>query len=222
MKSQFSDNLSKLSKVFVFDTTVFSSRIYQRVFRGSLKESLRRKQDTRPTLQLPLITDAELQSNGIALDNQRYAPKRVQMKSIDMDEKCVINFLSSIKRHSLVNDTTELKFHRLAIKLSVFNFAFLLVKEMEKYDILPKLESSKLHYNYLRTYLYPFTNAHIEVALRAIWKDPCIPKLLEYSTALSFYNTPYILDQWKELRSPDYIPSKGDILWTKTLPHSHS
>jgi hypothetical protein len=45
MRSRFTDNLSKLSMVFPFDNIVFSSNVYERVFRGSLKASLRRQQN---------------------------------------------------------------------------------------------------------------------------------------------------------------------------------
>lgn len=42
-KSRFTDNLSKMSIVFDFDPAVFSSEVYHRVFRGSLKDHLRKK-----------------------------------------------------------------------------------------------------------------------------------------------------------------------------------
>lgn len=42
-KSRLTDNLSKMSVVFDFDPAVFSSGVYHRVFRGSLKYSLRQQ-----------------------------------------------------------------------------------------------------------------------------------------------------------------------------------
>jgi hypothetical protein len=41
------DNLSKMSVVFDFDPEVFSSGVYHRVFRGSLKHRLRQLQQTK-------------------------------------------------------------------------------------------------------------------------------------------------------------------------------
>ncbi|KAH7411697.1 hypothetical protein DE146DRAFT_250965 [Phaeosphaeria sp. MPI-PUGE-AT-0046c] len=43
-KSRLTDNLSKMSMVFDFDPAVFSSGVYHRVFRGSLKYRLRQQQ----------------------------------------------------------------------------------------------------------------------------------------------------------------------------------
>ncbi|KAG8525553.1 uncharacterized protein KY384_009197 [Bacidia gigantensis] len=40
--SPFSDNLSKLSRIFPFDRELFTSKVYEQVFRGSLKATLRR------------------------------------------------------------------------------------------------------------------------------------------------------------------------------------
>jgi hypothetical protein len=42
-KSRLTDSLSKMSKVFDFDTVVFSTSVYHRVFRGSLKYRLRQQ-----------------------------------------------------------------------------------------------------------------------------------------------------------------------------------
>jgi hypothetical protein len=42
--SRLTDNLSKMSVVFDFDPAVFSSNVYHRVFRGSLKYRLRQQQ----------------------------------------------------------------------------------------------------------------------------------------------------------------------------------
>ncbi|KAH8712154.1 hypothetical protein GQ44DRAFT_776179 [Phaeosphaeriaceae sp. PMI808] len=41
--SRWTDNLSKLSYIFDFDTDVLSSRVYERVFRVSLKQSIRQQ-----------------------------------------------------------------------------------------------------------------------------------------------------------------------------------
>jgi hypothetical protein len=38
------DNLSKISRVFEFDPNVFSTRVYERAFRGSVKQALRQQQ----------------------------------------------------------------------------------------------------------------------------------------------------------------------------------
>lgn len=42
--SKMTDNLSKISRVFEFDQKVFSTRVYERAFRGSVKQALRKQQ----------------------------------------------------------------------------------------------------------------------------------------------------------------------------------
>ncbi|KAF2829614.1 hypothetical protein CC86DRAFT_464147 [Ophiobolus disseminans] len=42
--SKMTDNLSKISRIFEFDTSVFSTRVYERAFRGSVKQVLRQRQ----------------------------------------------------------------------------------------------------------------------------------------------------------------------------------
>jgi hypothetical protein len=44
LRSRFSDNLSKLSLTFDFDNTLFSSKVYVRILRGSIKGVLRQQQ----------------------------------------------------------------------------------------------------------------------------------------------------------------------------------
>jgi hypothetical protein len=42
--SKMTDNLSKISRVFEFDPNIFSTRVYERAFRGSIKQALRQHQ----------------------------------------------------------------------------------------------------------------------------------------------------------------------------------
>ena len=39
--THYTDNFSKLSRVFSFDLEVFASQVYQRVFRNSMKDNIR-------------------------------------------------------------------------------------------------------------------------------------------------------------------------------------
>jgi hypothetical protein len=56
--SRLTDNLSKMSVVFDFDPVVFSSNVYHRVFRGSLKNSLRQQQQQQPHALDLLLTES--------------------------------------------------------------------------------------------------------------------------------------------------------------------
>jgi hypothetical protein len=49
MHTSYTDNLSKLSAVFTFDGELFTSKIYERAFRVSLKDLLRQRRD-RPSM----------------------------------------------------------------------------------------------------------------------------------------------------------------------------
>jgi hypothetical protein len=44
LTNRITDNLSKISRVFDFDSNVFATRVYERAFRGSIKDILRRQQ----------------------------------------------------------------------------------------------------------------------------------------------------------------------------------
>ncbi|KAH6875266.1 hypothetical protein BKA58DRAFT_379513 [Alternaria rosae] len=46
LTSKMTDNLSKISRTFEFDSNVFSTGVYERAFRGSIKDILRRRQHT--------------------------------------------------------------------------------------------------------------------------------------------------------------------------------
>jgi hypothetical protein len=46
LTSKVTDNLSKISRVFEFDSNIFSTGVYERAFRGSVRELLRRPQQT--------------------------------------------------------------------------------------------------------------------------------------------------------------------------------
>ncbi|CAN9276781.1 unnamed protein product [Alternaria alternata] len=44
LTSKMTDNLSKISRVFEFDSNIFSTGVYERAFRGSVRDLLRRRQ----------------------------------------------------------------------------------------------------------------------------------------------------------------------------------
>jgi hypothetical protein len=60
-KSKMTDNLSKMSLIFEFDSEVFYSQVYHRVFRGSLKTRLRQQQlqlhNSEPVIDPPDDTE---------------------------------------------------------------------------------------------------------------------------------------------------------------------
>ncbi|RYO32540.1 hypothetical protein AA0111_g4558 [Alternaria arborescens] len=60
------DNLSKISRVFEFDSDVFSTGAYERAFRGSVKDLLKRRPQTLKTDSLAALkTDPTFMNNGL-------------------------------------------------------------------------------------------------------------------------------------------------------------
>jgi hypothetical protein len=51
--SKWTDNLSKLSYIFDFDTEVLSSKVYERIFRSSLKQLVRQRPSAAQTEAMP-------------------------------------------------------------------------------------------------------------------------------------------------------------------------
>ncbi|KAI4932446.1 hypothetical protein J4E85_002844 [Alternaria conjuncta] len=46
LTSKMTDNMSKISRVFEFDSNIFSTGVYERAFRGSVRDLLKRRQQT--------------------------------------------------------------------------------------------------------------------------------------------------------------------------------
>jgi guanine nucleotide-binding protein G(i) subunit alpha len=84
----------------------------------------------------------------------------------------------------------ELTMYRLTIYKNVIDCAKALIAAMKQLEIEPELEANRDFSNYLENYSVdpdPETPLDTQVgqAVASIWRDPCIPKLMEHST--SFY-----------------------------------
>jgi hypothetical protein len=66
LTSKMTDNLSKISRVFEFDSDVFSTGVYERAFRGSVKDLLKRRPQILKTDSLAALkTDPTFMNNGL-------------------------------------------------------------------------------------------------------------------------------------------------------------
>jgi hypothetical protein len=68
-RSRLTDSLSKMSNVFDFDSAVFSTSVYHRVFRGSLKYRLRQQQEQQklsPYVSRPTGDSSQDEFDGTA------------------------------------------------------------------------------------------------------------------------------------------------------------
>ena len=63
LTSKMTDNLSKISRVFEFDSNIFSTGVYERAFRGSVRDLLRRRQQNM-TAQSSTAQKTESVSSG--------------------------------------------------------------------------------------------------------------------------------------------------------------
>jgi guanine nucleotide-binding protein G(i) subunit alpha len=84
----------------------------------------------------------------------------------------------------------ELTMYRLTIYKNVIDCAKALIAAMKQVEIAPETEANKEYIKYLADYSVdpdPEKPLESEVgeAVGSVWKDPCIPKLMEHST--SFY-----------------------------------
>tara|TARA_R110002003_G_scaffold1635_1_gene23330 strand:+ start:29093 stop:29665 length:573 start_codon:yes stop_codon:yes gene_type:complete len=98
------DNLSKISRIFDFDSNVFSTRVYERAFRGSVKNALRQQSATHsPALphyeHIYLVGDDEIGKDLIINATNPVHPSgypegwiayRLQMQQLCVDLLCTI------------------------------------------------------------------------------------------------------------------------------------
>ncbi|KAF2121297.1 hypothetical protein BDV96DRAFT_640692 [Lophiotrema nucula] len=94
ISSKWTDTMSKLSVVFVFDQELFKTKVYSRVLRGSFKEVLRRQRE--PTVGG--LTQREARLRSIAIDNQI---KRDKMR-LSQDVECLLLGSDEVGKHELM------------------------------------------------------------------------------------------------------------------------
>ena len=111
LTSKMTDNLSKISRVFEFDSNIFSTGVYERAFRGSVRDLLRRRQQTM-TAQSSTTPNTESMSTSNGL-------KKIRILGQDhTGEGLLVNCIQAAhhieqERHQLNNS----KFQELCIGL---------------------------------------------------------------------------------------------------------
>jgi guanine nucleotide-binding protein G(i) subunit alpha len=81
----------------------------------------------------------------------------------------------------------ELAMYRLTIYKNVIDCAKALIGAMRQFEIAPESPGSDDYCNYLLDYTVdpdPEKPLHVRVgeAITAVWRDPCVPKVLEHSS----------------------------------------
>jgi hypothetical protein len=79
-RSRLTDSLSKMSNIFDFDSAVFSTSVYHRVFRGSLKYRLRQQQQQQQLL--PCVSRSTGDSSQDGFDGTAQATSQKSISTI--------------------------------------------------------------------------------------------------------------------------------------------
>ncbi|KAH3911586.1 hypothetical protein HBI56_163170 [Parastagonospora nodorum] len=116
----------------------------------------------------------------------------------------------------------ELAMYRLTIYKNVIDCAKALIGAMRQFEIQPESPGNDEFCNYLVDYTVdPDPEKPLDMrvgqAITAMWRDPCIPKVLEHSS--EFYlmdSAPYFFDEVERISDPNYIPIESDVLRART------
>jgi len=81
----------------------------------------------------------------------------------------------------------ELRLYRHTIYKNVIDCAKALIGAMQQFDISPEVSENVQHCEFIMQFTVdPDPNAHLDArcatAITSIWKDPCIPRVLDHSS----------------------------------------
>uniref|UniRef100_A0A2D3V316 Probable G protein alpha subunit GNA-3 n=1 Tax=Ramularia collo-cygni TaxID=112498 RepID=A0A2D3V316_9PEZI len=167
--------------------------------------------------------------------------KRSQMidRSLEEDSKklrreCKILLLGSgesgkstiVKQMKIIHQNgysvDELVLYRHTIYKNLIDCAKALVGAMRQFEIEVEIPTNKEHCEYIMEYIVDpdpqqALNPKVGVAVAAIWKDPCIPKIFDHQN--EFYlmdSAPYFFDEAPRIAAADYIATESDVLRART------
>lgn len=179
---RWTDNLSKLFAFFSFNREFFISKIYERALRGSVKETLRRKQVDSRAVRRSQAIDRGLEEDSRKL---RRECKILLLGSYgDCGRSEIVKQLKIIHQNWSME---EMASYRFAIYQNVIDCAKALIRAMEQLEIHPQQEPNRAYCDFLLAYsIDPDPKrplgTKVGEAISAIWQDPCIPKVLECSS----------------------------------------
>ncbi|KAK4995901.1 Guanine nucleotide-binding protein alpha-2 subunit [Elasticomyces elasticus] len=116
----------------------------------------------------------------------------------------------------------ELALYRLTIYKNVIDCAKALIGAMRQVDVQPEIPGNTEYCEYIMEYSvdpdpHSPLNTKVGQAITAIWKDPCIPKVIAHSS--EFYlmdSASYFFDEVNRIAAPDYVPTEADVLRART------
>jgi hypothetical protein len=184
-----------VSLIFDFDSELFTSKIYQQVLRGSVKEALRRQQGAR--LRLKELKAISERSDAIDRDIKRQRLEKASECRVMLlgDNRGKATFLKTIKMSSRESDTdtldcyTELELHQYRLLINkhvivrVQRFLELIVRD--HYALEHPMNSAYydciLAYSALRDGGKPLSLGIAE-KIYSTWKDPAVREFLKQNS----------------------------------------
>ena len=206
--TRMTDNLSKLSVVFTFDRELFISKVYERAFRGSVKESLKLLQkDDAKAMKRSQATDRRPEGSVKesfmlcredidALKKSQALDRQIEEDWRQLRRECKVLVLGSedsgkdriIKKMKIIQNGYfgELEMYRHTIYKNLTDSIRSIILAMQQFEIEPEKEENKSFCATLMEYSVPedpydVMGRAIGDAISSIWSDPCIPKVMERS-----------------------------------------
>jgi hypothetical protein len=179
LSSQCTDNLSRLSIVFAFDSELLASKTYKRVLQSSFRAKPRWSKEDTETIQAS--ERSKVIDRSLSEDTE-YVKSEIKILLLGAPgggKEFVINqlrlaFPGAYSEH-------ELATRRFTIYLSLIKCAKSLIKALDKSRLHLELEVNRQHRKYLADFsLDPDPEKPLEArvakAIHSIWQDPCIRK----------------------------------------------
>lgn len=198
--SRWSDHLSKFSIRFEFDRELFVTKVYERVFRSAVKDSLQRQRSSsrqgndKVSLRLAkraiLGEDAQNRRRSMAIDRQiekdsRRFRRECKILVFGTPESGKGDVIRNIKLvHQNGYTTEERMMFRYVIHRNIIDCAKSLVEAMKETGIWPESDVNGNYCNFLLEYdLDPDPETPLQntvgQAIHALWNDPSIAEVLE-------------------------------------------
>ena len=180
--SRSTNNSSKLSMVFGFDRELFVSKVYGRVFRGSVKESLRRQQGISEVLEAKERNKAI--NRGLTQDMRRLQRecKILLLGTSDSRKSDVVKNMKLTQSNGYTREERAL--YKLTIYENVVDNAKALLEAMGANGVQLDNTANRQHCDLLRNYVLG-SDPHrplepwVGQAIKSIWQDASIQALVK-------------------------------------------
>ncbi|KAJ0421286.1 hypothetical protein BJY00DRAFT_312199 [Aspergillus carlsbadensis] len=204
--SQLTDTLSKLSLVFSFDRTLFTSNVYERFFRGLTKRNLEISQTrVSPTEQrLEVGNEWELYKQGLLFIGGEYSGIAGVLDEV----------ADTWKDEPL---DLRLKFQQMAVYRSVILSMKAILTALNLGGIRFQSDINMDHSAFLLRYVDDMVptkllDERVGEVVRSLWHDPCTKTVRQSPRDFGITDlTLYLLDEHNRIFSREYRPTSQDM-----------